>query len=371
MSVQIFTLTHKPFTPPPDPLYIPLQVGRSGAENLGFPGDDTGDEISRLNPYFCELTGMYWIWKNYRTPGAVGVCHYRRYLLNEDGGLFTEKQLIPLLEKYDMITTKLLTLPCSYEQGFGADHHKRDLDTTRAVLVEKYPEYVKTFDRLARGTHTYFGNIFIASKRLYDSYCVWLFDLLFEVYARTDLTGYTGYQKRLFGFLAEFLQTVWIRHNGLSVCECMVGMVGEKYETRQLKEQLAAFFAKRDYAAAESCFWDCYRKRPDVLMEASDVTGELRLCMQIISTSRFEDEAYGRCILDSLRDYRSLIRHFHFLNTAVSHFINGQTDKEDLAFLKQSPLITPIAVSISVRLFCPECSVQEMCGRLDRLRKEH
>ena len=48
-------------------------------------------------------------------------------------------------------------------------------------------------------------------------------------------------------------------------------------------------------------FLECYKKRPDVLMEASDVTGELRLCMQIISTCSFEDEQYGQCILDKIQ----------------------------------------------------------------------
>ena len=269
MSTKIFVITHKPFTPPPDPMYVPLHVGRANAEDLGFLSDDTGDSISRLNPYFCELTGMYWLWKNHRSAEHIGICHYRRYLLNENGSVFTEVQLDELLQKYDIVTTRLLTLPGSYYEGFRANHHSRDLDTTGEVLAEKYAEYRTDFDRLVRGPHTYFGNIFVSSRENYDRYCTWLFDILFEVYRRTDLTGYSGYQKRLFGFLSEFLQTVWISHNHLSVCECMVGMVGEKYETRKLKERLAAFFAKREYAAAEQYFMECYQKRPDVLMEAS------------------------------------------------------------------------------------------------------
>lgn len=364
MSTEIFVMTHKPFTPPPDPMYVPLHVGRADAGDLGFPGDDTGDSISRLNPYFCELTGMYWLWKNHHGAEHIGICHYRRYLLNESGSVFTEAQLEDLLQKHDIVTTKLLTLPGSYYEGFRANHHSKDLGTTREVLEEKYPEYREDFDRLVHGPHTYFGNIFVTSRENYDCYCTWLFDILFEVHRRTDLTGYSGYQKRLFGFLSEFLQTVWICHNHLSVCECMVGMVGEKYETRKLKEQLAAFFSKREYAAAEQYFMECYQKRPDVLMEASDVTGELRLCMQIISTCQFEDDAYGRCILDDFRDYHTLIRHFARLNSAVTHFINGQMEEEDSAFLARDSFLTPVSVEIAVRLFCAESSVQETCHKL-------
>ena len=359
MNIKLFTITHKSFTPPPDSMYIPLHVGRAKAGDLGFLGDDTGDSISHLNPYFCELTGMYWLWKNYHEADYIGICHYRRYLLNEDGTIFNHGQLENLLQSHDIITTKLLTLPGSYYDGFGTNHHTKDLINTGDVLKAKYPEYWDTFQELVHGPHTYFGNIFITSKENYDRYCEWLFDILFEVQKRTDFTGYNDYHKRLFGFLSEFLQTVWIRYNKLSVYECMVGMVGEKYETRKLKEKLAAFFENRDYVGARKYFLEYYEKRPDVLMEASDVTGELRLCMQIISTCDFEDEAYGTCILDIFRDYHSLIGHFTRLNSAITHFINNVTKPENMAFLKENTSITPVSVQIAVKLFCHDAVRQD------------
>lgn len=359
MSIKIFTITHKPFTPPEDSMYVPLHVGRANAQDLGFLGDDTGDSISSQNPYFCELTGMYWLWKNYHDADYIGICHYRRYLINENGSIFTEPELEKILANYDMITTKLLTLTCSYYHGFGENHHIKDLITTGEVLKEKYPEYADTFETLVHGPHTYFGNILISSKENYDAYCTWLFDILFEVQKRTDFTGYNDYHKRLFGFLSEFLQTVWIQFHGLKVYECKVGMLGEKYETRKLKEQLADFFAKRDYTGAGNFFLECYKKRPDVLMEASDVTGELRLCMQIISTCSFEDAAHQRCILDSLRNYDALIAHFHKLNDAVTKMLVHNAAESDLAFFRENPLITPEAVAISVQLFCKDAALQK------------
>lgn len=359
MSIKLFIMTHKPFTPPPDPMYVPLHVGRAGASDLGYLGDDSMDSISTDNPYFCELTGMYWLWKNYHASDYIGICHYRRYLINEKGSLFTESQLEKLLSEYDMVTTKLLTLTCSYYEGFGENHHRKDLILTGNVLKEKYPEYADTFDRLVHGPHTYFGNIFIASKKEYDRYCTWLFDILFEVQKHTDFTGYNDYEKRLFGFLSEFLQTVWIRYHRLHVCECKVGMIGEKYETNKLKKQLAEFFKKRDYASAGTFFLESYQKRPDVLMEASDITGELHLCMQIISTCSFEDELYHRCILDALTDYNSLIRHFHALNAVVCRFLSDTFTEHDVSFLKESKLITPASIDVSVKMFCNDSDRQK------------
>ena len=370
MSITLFTITHKQFTPPTDSMYLPLHVGRANGQDLGFIGDDTGEHISEKNPFYCELTGMYWIWKNYRPNSSflqtvspkinhpllteethyIGICHYRRYLINEKGNLFTGEELSKLLKHYDMITTKLLTLPGSYYNGFSANHHIKDLLMTGAVIQEKYPEYYDTFDRLIHGPHTYFGNIFVTSKDEYDRYCAWLFDILFELEKRTDFTGYSGYQKRLFGFLSEFLQTVWIQYHNLNVKECMVGMVGEKYETRLLKEELAVFLENRDYTGAEKHFMECYQKRPDILMEASDINGELRLCMQIISTCKFEDLEYGKCILDSIRDYHSLIRHFGRLNTAVAHSVNQCITEDEQNFLEHNPLVTPVSIEIASRV---------------------
>lgn len=358
MSIKIFTITHKPFTPPPDPMYVPLHVGRAKAADLGFLGDDTGDSISHLNPNFCELTGMYWLWKNYHETDYIGICHYRRYLINEKGMVFEEKELEDLLKRYDIITTKLLTLTCSYEEGFSANHHRKDLLATGRVIQEKYPQYWDTFNELVQGPHTYFGNIFITSMDIYDRYCQWLFDILFAVQKQTDFTGYNDYQKRLFGFLSEFLQTVWIRYNRLSACECMVGMIGEKYETRIIKEQLASYFEKRDYSGAKKCFLEHYQKRPDILMEASDVNGELRLCMQIISTCEFEDETYGHCILDVFSDYHSLAEHFTRLNSVISNYINGYGNSLELNYLRENTSITPVSIQIAVQLFCKDAEKQ-------------
>ena len=42
--------------------------------------------------------------------GSWYPCHYRRYLLNEQEKLFTEAQILSLLQQYDVITTKELQL---------------------------------------------------------------------------------------------------------------------------------------------------------------------------------------------------------------------------------------------------------------------
>ena len=95
----------------------------------------------------------------------------------------------------------------------------RDREAAGEVIKERYPAYYPAFERLVHGTRTYFGNMFVTSKELYDSYCSWLFSIFAEVEKRICLeTGEDAYHKRVFGFISEFLLLVWVTVQGLSVC---------------------------------------------------------------------------------------------------------------------------------------------------------
>lgn len=81
MKTKIMIITHKKFYEPKSNIFIPLHVGKKGKEDLGYIGDDTGENISEKNPNYCELTGQYWIWKNIKDVDYLGICHYRRFFI--------------------------------------------------------------------------------------------------------------------------------------------------------------------------------------------------------------------------------------------------------------------------------------------------
>lgn len=379
MSVKIFTMAHKKFNPPEDKMYVPLHVGRETGTDIGFLGDNTGDNISSLNCYYSELTGVYWIWKNFTGIDYVGVCHYRRYLVNENDRAFTESEYMDILNEYDIITTKQLRLNCDYYDGYAANHHIKDLIATGEVIKEKYPEYYEVFDKTVHSNYTYFGNICVTSKALFDEYASWLFSIFFEVQKRIEIDSYDDYHKRVFGFISEILLLVWVKAKGLRPYECKVGMLCEKIETIEMKNVLAVYFQKKDIQGAKNYFSESLKKRPDVLMEASDINGELKLAMQVIATSDMEYADMKTSVLDERNEFAELMLYFRNLNDIVERYKFKKESKEDAIYLWEHK-ISVIAIEIAAMILCTSeqeitdtllCIAQDMkaAGQADKAKE--
>lgn len=229
MDTRIYVMTHKRINEIPYEGYIPLQVGAEGKEDFGYLKDNFGENISGKNPSYCELTGIYWLWKNI-TCDTIGVVHYRRFFY-ENNYFLCVQRIEDLLRNYDAI------IPASgfqndengnpltvYDQ-YRKRHNARDLDICREVIIEKYPEYVKAFDvSIKDGYFINLGNMWVTSKKVFDSYCEWLFDILFEVERRTDISDYDAYQGRIYGFLSERLFRVWLLMQPMKDLEMKVEM---------------------------------------------------------------------------------------------------------------------------------------------------
>ncbi|MDO4179041.1 MAG: DUF4422 domain-containing protein [Phascolarctobacterium sp.] len=228
IDLKIIVATHKKYWMPEEDTYLPLHVGKAGKESIGFTSDATGDNISLKNSNYCELTGLYWAWKNLHNE-YLGLCHYRRYLghfaignddASKKNAIFTKNDYEKILSKYDIVLPRggrLLdhTIKTDYEYH----HKKKDFDEIRKIISDLYPEYVKSFDVVVNQNLIYFCNMFVMNKKLADEYCSWLFDILFELERRIDISDYDNYQARIYGFLSERLLNVWIYHKKLKIYE--------------------------------------------------------------------------------------------------------------------------------------------------------
>lgn len=221
-------------------IYTSIQVGRANAINiLDMLGDNTGDNISMLNHNFCELTAIYWVWKQYQEigePDYIGFMHYRRHFLfgnknyqpnfyglvkfekidkkyiEED--ICTDDKVNAIINNYDAIIPQAINVQETVGQKNNYIHYKyyhniADYQKTIDIINKKYPEMMKYVNEYNNSQNAYFLNMFIFKKDIFFDYCEWIFSILFELFEEIDLTNNT-YQDRVFGFISERLTGIYI-----------------------------------------------------------------------------------------------------------------------------------------------------------------
>ena len=192
-------------------IYMPIHVGKSlSNEDLGFQGDDTDDNISYKNKNYCELTGLYWAWKNLDCE-YIGLAHYRRYLKID------LSKIEFYMSKYDIIIPKLNTLNMSAADKLMHLTTRDDFYIMLMSLLKLYPEYKQTvINQLFNQNRCSCYNMFICRKNLCDEYCNWLFSIFNDMEKYVRLSKYTRLA-RLYGFLSEYLLLVFCKHNNLKI----------------------------------------------------------------------------------------------------------------------------------------------------------
>lgn len=216
--------------------------------------DSTGDNISHLNPYFCELTGIYWAWKNIKSD-YYGFWHYRRYFsfskpiknlkfvtrdlitsntLKEFN--LTDDKIKETVEKHDLILPLHENLRFAsgslykhYQHSPG--HDVRDLEDAIKITRELHPDFKPYIQKAIKGTHTYFFNMFIMKQPYFNEYCEWVSPILFKLYdIRKGTINKAECGKRSIGFVAERLFTIFVYY------------LKDKYPNLKIKECQTVFF---------------------------------------------------------------------------------------------------------------------------------
>lgn len=249
-DIKILVCYHAPAPVFANSILTPIHLGRALAkERLGkdaealfrLPlGDDTGDNISRLNARFSEMTGIYWAWKNYArlgNPAYIGFLHYRRLLdfIQKPGANcgFVEKaeDVDPAVYAEEAIRaavagrnfcvrqpvsvvrqdpasgkiSKMYTVREDYERA----HAIADLNLAFSLLAAKYPAYASAAEEYGQSKKHFLCNLFVMKRDLFFHYAQVMFDVLLEADERIDYTGYSDYQKRAPAFLSERLSGVF------------------------------------------------------------------------------------------------------------------------------------------------------------------
>ncbi|WP_251545347.1 DUF4422 domain-containing protein [Limosilactobacillus caecicola] len=225
----MYVITHKHFnyTLLPDG-YKPLMVGANKNSNPDdFLTDNTGVNISDKNPSYCELTGLYWMWKNPNQNKNVGLSHYRRFFasFNNRKSMYckmlvsghvnpirTDELDALLREGYQWIVPQPESGgPGTLWNQFDRNHNINDLRVLEKIITQDFPDYKPAFDKYMKHSKKgSFYNMFYTTKQEMDNYCEWLFSVLSKVELATDISNYDKYQQRLYGFFGERLLNVWL-----------------------------------------------------------------------------------------------------------------------------------------------------------------
>lgn len=253
MDIKILVATHKDYFMPEDKMYLPIHVGKAlhPDVDLGYQSDADGENISKLNPYFCELTALYWGWKNLRCD-YMGLAHYRRHFCLRKNGtnwesVLTQKQAEFLCQNYDVVLPKKRNYYFqSIAKHYAKTHYKEHIELTRDIIAKSYPEYLHSYDKVMKGTKAHMFNMFIMKKTLADEYCAWLFDILFKLEPLINVNELDAFQARLFGRISEILLDVWITKNRYKVKEINYVHIGPYNFMGKVSDFLkAALFGKK------------------------------------------------------------------------------------------------------------------------------
>lgn len=253
MNIKIMIASHKQYHMPTDDIYIPVRVGsKKASEDFGYTRDDSGDNISEKNPFFCELTAIYWGWKNLDAD-YVGLAHYRRHFSCKKtdwkyNSIMTSEQASKICEKYDVIVPKkrryvIETLFSHYMHTHDVTH----LELTREIIKDRHPEYLKSFDQGMKRRSAHMFNMFVMKKDVFDKYCTWLFDILFELEKMVDTSQLSPFDARLFGRVSELLLDVWLMHNNIKYKEVGFVQLGDENWVKKIKSFIFAKFIGKKY----------------------------------------------------------------------------------------------------------------------------
>jgi hypothetical protein len=219
-EIKIVVATTTKYRMPEDPVYMPLQVGASLKKSVisEYTQDNTGDNISVKNARYCELTGLYWAWKNLDAD-YIGLVHYRRYFaspqarsdLDPFDQIVGGEEVRRLLQDYSVVVPKKRKYYIeSIESHYAHTHYKEQLDDTFEIIKEKYPEYVESFERVMGQTSGHMFNMLIMRRDILDRYCTWLYDILGELENRASVRDLDSYQGRFIGRIGEIIFNVWL-----------------------------------------------------------------------------------------------------------------------------------------------------------------
>lgn len=186
-----------------------IQVGAaltSQRLSLDMLTDCECENISVKNRQYCELTALYWIWKNVGED-IIGLAHYRRHFI-----LPKRWKEIMLTNGIDVILPVPTFVYPNIETNYKERHDPKDWEYLMEYLEENNPEDYQMAKQVFSGSLYSPCNMFIMHRNVLDDLCSWMFPILDAVAAHGGIKD-DAYLNRYPGFISERLITLFFYKN--------------------------------------------------------------------------------------------------------------------------------------------------------------
>ena len=180
-----------------------------------------GDNIDRLNPYYCELTGLYYMWKH-DTDDIAGLEHYRRYFYRGNRTLSREDAVETLKDSDIMLIEHHHPRNRTTYQWFVGAQKLPDLEKWLLCLDKACPEFMPVFTEYLNSNRVYICNMLVTRREILDAWCSWLFPML-SLYDK--VFSLNMFNKRIDGYLAEHTLGAWCLWNKLKIIPGQMHMI--------------------------------------------------------------------------------------------------------------------------------------------------
>jgi len=181
----------------------PIQAGAALSEKrIATLLDNSGNNISDKNKQYCEMSAVYWIWKN-TTQEWTGIEHYRRRLLVK-----------PQMLKSDVDAILPLPYMCypntvtQFRRFVSEDVLQLLLKTLEVLHPEKYLKYRE----ILYGQYQYTYNMTCTRREVFEDYCRWFFEITEHMETKAEQVPEIK-NTRALSYVAEVLTNLYFMDN--------------------------------------------------------------------------------------------------------------------------------------------------------------
>ena len=235
-KVKIFVGYYKPNKIFKSDVYQPILTADTDWDDAALIKDNSGINIAEKNKNYGELSGHYWVWKNFipKTDCEyIGFCHYRRFLdfnispiesipfkpvyekdFKKRFKQYSEDKILEFIENFDIILPVQMEFKSILYSQYLKWHPKKDMNLALNIIRDIYPEYIETTKEVMGSKKMYTCLNFIMKKELLEKYFEWIFSILEELEKRTNWLKYKEYLEiRTPAFITERFFNIWLAYN--------------------------------------------------------------------------------------------------------------------------------------------------------------